>query len=124
MTTADSPREEPIQIDRKTVVTMQHVTFPLRQDQFLRLTKIHSFVAIWAHSFFAGTSVFLVTIAARLIDKSAFNSTSSVSSLEWVTLGILGVLVLVFEGINYWWPSEKKKMAKTIQECFDNYENS
>ena len=124
MTTVDSQRKEPIQIDRKTVVTMQYVTFPLRQDQFLRLTKIHSFVAIWAHSFFAGTGVFLVTIAARLIDKHAFNGTSTVSSLEWVTLGILGALVLVFEGINYCLPSEKNKMAKTIQEHFDTYENS
>lgn len=124
MTTVDSQRKEPIQIDRETVVTMRHVTFPLRQDQFLRLTKIHSFVAIWAHSFFAGTGVFLVTIAARLIDKHAFSGTSTVSSLEWVTLGILGTLVLVFEGINYCLPSEKKKMAKTIQEHFDTYENS
>lgn len=65
-----------------------------------------------------------MTIAARIIDKHAFNGTSTVSSLEWVTLGILGVLVLVFEGINYWLPSEKKKMAKAIQEHFDNYENS
>ena len=124
MTTADTSRNEPIQIARDSVVTMQHVTFSLRQDQFLRLTKIYSFVAIWAHTFFAGTGLFLVTIAARLIDKHAFGGTSSVGAVDWITLGILCVLVLALEGINYCLPSEKKKMEKIIQDYFDTHENT
>jgi len=123
MTAANTARREPIQVDRDAVVTMQQVTFPLQQHQFLRLTKIHSFVGIWAHSFFAGTGVFLVTIVARLIDAHYFNGSSYVSSLEWITLGILCLLVLVFEGINFLIPSERKKMAKSIQSYFDTHEN-
>jgi hypothetical protein len=123
MTAADRPRRESIQVDRDAVVTMQHVTFSLQQHQFLRLTKIPSFVGIWAHSFFAGTGVFMVTIIARLIDARYFNGASAVSSLEWVTLGILGLLVLIFEGINFYIPSERKKMVRTIQSYFDKHEN-
>jgi len=102
---------------------MLHVTFPLRQHQFLRLTKVPSFVGVWAHSFFAGTGVFLVTIIARLIDARFFAGTSTVSSLEWITLGILVVLVLIFEAINFFVPSERKKMTRDIQTYFDTHEN-
>jgi len=123
MTTLDPPRKEPIQVDRDAVVTMQHVTFSLRQDQFLRLTKVPSFVGIWAHSFFAGTGVFLVTIVARFIDARFFGGISTVSSLEWITLGILCVLVLIFEAINFCVPSERKKMTRLIQSYFDTHEN-
>lgn len=123
MTAPDAPRREPIQVNRDAVVTMQHVTFPLQQHQFLRLTKIPSFVGIWAHSFFAGTGVFLVTIVARLIDARYFNGASTVSSLEWITLGILGLLVLIFEGINFSIPSERQKMVRAIQSYFDTHEN-
>lgn len=123
MTAPDTPRREPIQVDREAVVTMQHVTFPLQQHQFLRLTKIPSFVGIWAHSFFAGTGVFLVTIVARLIEAKYFNGALTVSSLEWTTLGILGLLVLIFEGINFSIPSERQKMVRTVQSYFDTHEN-
>jgi len=123
MTVADTPRREPIQVDRDAVVTMQHVTFPLQQHQFLRLTKIPSFVGIWAHSFFAGTGVFMVTIVARLIDVRYFDGALTVSSLEWITLGILCLLVVIFEGIYFSIPSERKKMVRAIQSYFDIHEN-
>ena len=123
MTTPDQPRKEPIQLDRDAVVTMQHVTFSLRQHQFLLLTKVPSFIGIWAHSFFAGTGVFLVTIIARSIDSRFFGGASAVSSLEWITLGILCILVLIFEVINFCVPSEKKKMTQHIQWYFDTYES-
>jgi hypothetical protein len=123
MTKLDQPRKEPIQVDRDTVVTMLHVTFPLRQHQFLRLTRVPSFVGVWAHSFFAGTGVFLVTIIARLIDVKYLRGTSTVSSLEWITLGILSGLVLIFEAINFFIPSERKKMTQHIRSYFDTHEN-
>jgi len=123
MTDQNPPRQVPIQVDRDSVVTMLHVTFPLRQHQFVRLTKVPSFLGIWAHSFFAGTGVFLVTIVARLVDHKYFDGTSSVSSLEWITLGILSILVVVFEAINFFVPSERKKMTLQIQLYFDTHEN-
>lgn len=123
MTTPENPQRQPIQIEREDVVTMRHVAYPLQHHQFLQLTKIYSFIAIWAHSFFAGTGVFLVTILAKLIDKHKFGGTSEVSSLEWITLGILTVLVLVFEAINFLVPSDKKTVTKTIQSHFDKFGN-
>src|SRR5699024_8451386 len=119
MTEQEEPRQEPIQVDRDAVVEMPQVTFPLRQHQFVRLTKIPSFIGIWAHSFFACTGVFLATVLARFIDYRYFGGTSTVSSLEWITLVLLCCLVLIFESINYFVPSERKKMEHHIQAYFD-----
>ena len=99
-------KTKPIVINRNEVVKTLETAYLLHDGDFLRLTKIPSFVAIWAHSFFAGTSVFLVTLVAKLIDHKYFGSTTSVSTLEWITLVILIVLAIIFELINWYWTSE------------------
>lgn len=114
-------KTEPIVINRNEVVQTRETPYLLLDGDFLRLTKIHSFVAIWAHSFFAGTGVFLVTLAAKLIDHKYFSSTTSVSTLEWITLGILIVLTVIFEFINWFVPSEKKKTMKQIEAFFEKH---
>ncbi len=116
-------RNEPITVGRDDVVQTQRNPYLLHHHEFLQLTKIHSFLAIWAHSFFAGTGVFLVTIIARLVDNRHFDGTSVISRLEWITLGILVLVVLVFEGAVWFAPSAKKKTIKNIQRHFDRFEN-
>ncbi len=116
-------RNEPIIVSRDDVVQTQRNPYLLHHHELLQLTKIHSFLAIWAHSFFAGTGVFLVTIIARLVDNRYFEGTSVISRLEWIILGILVLVVLVFEGVVWFAPSAKKKTIKKIQGHFDRFEN-
>lgn len=123
MTQQQKTRSETIVVDRDDVVQTVANPYLLRYHEFQSLTKIPSFLAIWAHSFFAGTGVFLVTICARLIDKNFLNGSASVSNWEWITLGFLVVLVLILEGLNFILPSKKKSTEKRIQEHFDAYEN-
>lgn len=112
---------EPVVVDRKTVVNTQEPAYLLRDGDFLRLTKIHSFIAIWAHSFFAGTGVFLVTLVAKLLDNKYFETTSTVTNLEWITLAILIWLAIIFELIYWCAPSEKKKAIKKIEQYFNEH---
>lgn len=114
-------KTEPIVINRDEVVQTRETPYLLHDGDFLRLTKIPSFVAIWAHSFFAGTGVFLVTLIAKLFDHNYFGSSTSVSTLEWTTLGILIVLVIIFELINWCVPSEKKQIMKRIEAFFEKH---
>ena len=111
-------KTEPIVIPRNEVVKTLETPYLLHDGDFLRLTKIHSFVAIWAHSFFAGTGVFLVTLCAKLIDHKYFSSATSVSVLEWITLAILIAFAIIFELIYWWAPSEKKKTMKRIEAFY------
>jgi hypothetical protein len=122
MTEQQNPRREPVWVDRNDVVQTSHNPYLLHYHEFQSLTKIHSFLAIWAHSLFAGTGIFLVTIVARLVEKHLFGGSSNVSALEWITFGILVVLVLIFEGLILLVPSERKKTAQKIQKHFDRYE--
>lgn len=64
----------------------------------------------------------MVTIVARLIDHNWFQGTSSVSTMEWITLAILIILVLLFEGLVWKLPSERKQTEKKIQTYFDEHE--
>lgn len=114
-------KTEPIVINRDEVVQTRETPYLLHDGDFLRLTKIPSFVAIWAHSFFAGTGVFLVTLIAKLIDHKYFGSTTSVSTLEWITLGILIVLAIIFELINWCVPSEKRQIMTRIEAFFKKH---
>ncbi len=114
-------KTEPIVIDRDEVIQTKGTPFLLHDGDFLRLTKIHSFLAVWAHSFFAGTGVFLVTLISKWINHKYFNSEVIVSSQEWITLSILVVLVLVSESLHFYLPSEKKKTVKRIQKHFSKH---
>ena len=116
-----SVRTESIVIDRNEVVKTPEAAYLLHDGDFLRLTKIHSFVAIWAHSFFAGTGIFLITLIAKLIDHKYFNSNTSVSTLEWITLAILVALAIIFELIYWKVPSEKKKTIKRIEAFYKKH---
>ncbi len=122
MTEQQDPNKEPIHVDRDDVVQTPHNPYLLRYHEFQSLTKIHSFLTIWAHTFFAGTGIFLVTIVARLVEKHLFGGSSNISHLEWITLGILVVLVLILEGLTSLVPSQRKKTANKIQKHFDRYE--
>ena len=104
-----SVKTEPIVVDKNEVVNTVQPNYLLSDGDFLRLTKIHSFIAIWAHGFFAGTSVFLVTLIAKVINHKYFDATTSVTSLEWITLAILFLLAIIFELIYWFSPSERKK---------------
>jgi len=65
------------------------------------------------------TEVYVITILARFIDHRYFNGPSDVTSLEWTTLEILAVLVIVFEGLHLLLPSEKNRTIKKIREHFN-----
>ena len=112
---------EPILIDINEVVRTTVTPFLLHDSDFVRLTKVHNFLAIWAHSFFAGTSVFLVTLISKWVGKNYFESIVTISSEEKIALGILVLLVIVFEAAYFFLPSEKKKTVKRIQKHFDKY---
>ncbi len=43
--------------------------YHLEEADFLRLTKIVSFLPIWAHTLLAGTGIYLLNLAARLLDE-------------------------------------------------------
>ncbi len=95
-----------------------HIPYPLEHSDFLKLTKITNFVPIWAHSFFAGTSVFGLTIISKWIDNRYFNGSNSITNIEIITLFILAVLAVVFEVLYFVLPSEKKKTIKKIEKHF------
>ncbi|MEK6775493.1 MAG: hypothetical protein AABY87_01265 [bacterium] len=114
-------KTETIVINRSEVVQTRETPYLLHDGDFLRLTKIPSFVAIWAHSFFAGTGVFFVTLIAKLIDHNYFSAATSVSTLEWITFVILITLVIIFELINWRVPSDKKKTMKKIEAFYEKH---
>lgn len=114
-------KTETIVIDRREVVQTLETPFLLHDGDFLRLTKIPSFVTIWAHSFFAGTGVFFVTLIAKLIDHKYFSATTAVSTLEWITFAILITLAIIFEFINWCVPSDKKKTMKKIEAFYEKH---
>ena len=116
-----SIKTEPVVIDRNDVVKTADPKYLLGDGDFLRLTKIHSFIAIWAHSFFAGTGVFLVTLVAKLVNHNYFDAQTSPSTLDWITLVILTVLAIIFEWIYWKMPSEKKKTIKKIEVFFNEH---
>jgi len=96
-----------------------HIPYPLEHSDFLKLTKITNFVPIWAHSFFAGTSVFGLTIISKWIDNKYFNGSNNISNIEIITLVILAVLAVTFEVLYFILPSEKKKTIKKIEKHFE-----
>ena len=96
-----------------------HIPYPLEHSDFLKLTKITSFVPIWAHSFFAGTSVFCLTVISKWIDNRYFNGHSNISSTELITLALLAFLAVIFEVLYFVLPSEKKKTIKKIEKHFE-----
>lgn len=109
-------------MDRETVVQVLQRTHTLEYHDFLKLTKIPSYLTIWAHSFFAGTAIFMFTVVARLLDHRFFAGSSSIATWEWIMLGLLAALVLVLEVLVYLLPSEKKKTVARIQAVFDEGE--
>ena len=118
MTESDKNRTESVLVDRESVVQIRHSTYLLKHHEFLKLTKIPSFLAIWAHSFFAGTGVFLFTVLARWLDQHYFEGSSSIANWEWILLIILMILVAILEGLVKWLPSEKKRTAAKIEAFY------
>lgn len=107
-----------VRIGKDEVVTTEAKPFLLHDADFLRLTKLRSFISIWAHSFFAGTGIFLVTLAAKFVDHRYYRGTEDVTAREWITFWILAVLVLVFEGLHLLLPSDRKKTIAKIKKHF------
>lgn len=122
MTNNQEIKKEPIQMDRGDVVQTPHIPYILPYHEFQSLTKIPSFLTIWAHTFLTGFGIFLVKIGAVIIEKKWFEGTSDISTAELITLGVLGALAVIFEFINFFVSSERKKMTKKIQNHFDTYE--
>jgi len=111
-------QNKPYVVPRNAVVKTEASPFLLHEGDFLRLTKLHSFISIWAHGLFAGTVVFLVTLAARFIDHRYFQG-SAITSFEWITLAILVAFVVILELLHLCLPTEKKKAIKKIRKHFD-----
>lgn len=97
-----------------------HVPFPLESSDFLKLTKINNLLTIWAHAFFTGTSVFVITILSKWLNNKYYNGIEVVSNTEWLTLVLLAILALIFEALYLWLPSEKKKTIEKIEDHFKN----
>ena len=99
-----------------------HTPFPLENSDFLKLTKVNSLLPIWAHTFFTGTSVFCITILAKWINHKYFNGIETVSNTDWLTLVILIIFALIFEGLYMTLPSERKKTLLKIEKHFKENE--
>lgn len=97
-----------------------HTPYPLEDSDFLKITKVTSFIPIWAHSFFTGTAVFLITVFAKWLDNTYWGGTNDISKTEIITLCVLGVLALAFEAIYLCSPSEKKKTIAKIAKHFED----
>ena len=98
-----------------------HTPYPLEESDYLKLTKVTSFVPIWAHTFFTGTAVFVLTVLAKWVDSKYFAGKNNISNTEWITLVILGVLAIIFEILNYFLPSDKKKTIEKIGKHFQEH---
>jgi hypothetical protein len=95
-----------------------HTPYPLEESDYLKLTKVTSFVPIWAHTFFTGTAVFVLTVLAKWIDNQYFGGKNNISNTEFITLLILAILAIAFEILHYCVPSDKKKTIKKIDHHF------
>jgi hypothetical protein len=118
MVEGHTERTEPIVVDRGAVIHTQRRVYTLHSDEFLKLTKIPSFLAIWAHGFFAGTGVFALTVLSRWVDQRYFDGDSPIESWEWILLTALVVLVGLLEGSVFLLPSERKHVTKKIERFF------
>ena len=112
-------RHETVQLDRDTVFGTFRIPYPLGEADYLRLTKIQSFIPIWAHGLFAGTAVFFVALIAKVIDNKYFEGIEPVENVEWITLGILVILAIGFEILNYKVPTERRKVMRKVANHFE-----
>ncbi len=96
-----------------------HIPYPLEYSDFLKLTKITNFVPIWAHSFFAGTGVFALTLVSKWIDNKYFHASNDITHIEIITLVLLIILAIIFEILYFTLPSEKDKTIKKIEKHFE-----
>lgn len=96
-----------------------HIPYPLESDEFLKLTKVNSLLPIWAHTFFTGTSLFLITVLSKWIDNRFFSGANTITSTEVITLSILVFLALIFEGLYLGLPSAKKNTLNKIEKHFE-----
>ncbi|WP_413616370.1 hypothetical protein MRB56_08740 [Halomonas cupida] len=99
-----------------------HIPYPLENSDFLKITKVNSLLPIWAHAFFTGTSVFVITVASKWINHKYFSGIENVSTTEVITLSILAALAVTFEGLYLLLPSEKKKTITKIKKHFKDNE--
>jgi hypothetical protein len=98
-----------------------HTPYPLEESDFLKITKVTSFIPIWAHTFFTGTAVFLITVVAKWLDNTYWRGTNDISKTEIITLSILGCLAVAFEALYICWPSDKKKTIVKISKHFEDH---
>jgi hypothetical protein len=99
-----------------------HMPYPLEDSDFLKITKVTSFIPIWAHTFFTGTAIFLITLIAKWLANTYWHGTNDISTMEIITLIILGMLALVFEVLYFCLPSDKKKTIAKISKYFDEHQ--
>ena len=118
MVDGHTERTEPILVDRDAVIHTQRRVYTLHSDEFLKLTKIPSFLAIWAHSFFAGTGVFALTVLSRWVDQRYFDGQATIERWEWFLLIALIGLVATLEGLVFLLPSERKQLTRKIERYF------
>ena len=118
------PRDETVKISSDGVfrVASVHMPYPLESSDFLKLTKVNSLLPIWAHTFFTGTSVFVITVASKWTSHKYFSGTEEVSTTEIITLITLVIFALTFEGLYLLLPSEKKRTIAKIKKHFEENE--
>lgn len=98
-----------------------HVPYPLELSDFQNLTKVTSLIPIWAHTFFTATAFFVFTVAAKWIDNKYFGGNSIISNTDIITLCILVLFAMCFEGLYFWFPSAKKNTIKKIEKHFEEH---
>jgi hypothetical protein len=117
---APTRRPRIVLVSKESLVRTEATPFLLHDGDFLRLTKLHSFVSIWAHTFFAGTGLFFVTLCAKWVDTRYYGGQYGITSFDWITLTILTFLAVIFELLHLFWPSERKKTIKKIRAHFSS----
>ena len=122
-------KTETIQISRDGIYRglTVHTPYPLEADEFLKLTKVNNLLPIWAHTFFTGTSLFLITFLAKVLDNKYLSGTNkylsgtnTITNVELITLGVLVALAIIFEILYFCAPSAKKNTLKVIEKHFED----
>lgn len=96
-----------------------HRPFQLRDADFLRLTKVPSYFPIWAHTVTAGSVIYVLTLFAQYVESRISSIPSPLTLADGLFVLFLALLVIVLQIVNRWWPNEKKRLEKKIQQHFD-----
>lgn len=104
--------------ERKDVYMLEQ-PYALRGEDFLRLTKIPSFLAIWAHTLASGAAIYISRLVILHFVAVSNEDVSPVSDAEWIFVYVLAAAVVILQFVNLIWPNERNKTKKKIQRYFE-----